>query len=862
MEEKMKVFFKRTVFFLIYIFSIQNIFGHKDHSSRPAMPAIGIIQGTIIDSTTTKPIEYASVSLVDLEHNELVTGGLTDKNGILNITEIPLGKYIAVIEFIGYKKKEIGPINLFPGEGSGIRYDLGQVKLGISAVNMEAVDVVGEESVFIQTIDKKIFNVGRDLSSSGGTGSDVLRKIPSVDVDIDGVVSIAGDANVTILVDGKRSGRTGSGRRGEIENIAASMIEKVEVITNPSAKYDPDGVGGIINIVLKRGALDGFNGNVSAMGGEYNQQNLNGNVNYRTDKLNLFTSANFRTGDRIGDGVRQFQYVYPDETDSLFQNTSRTRTPDNLGFRIGGDYYPTKASTLGYTFDISKHKELEQEEFNYIANTFDRDLVGQTVHTTEHDDGNHMDHVLTYENKFDSQEQLLKAYVSYSHEIDDVHEHGGSETEHNSVEDENETDTKEKNDNLTLSIDYEDEFGEDLAIEVGAKATLRNFGTDLNYLSEDYDNNYDEDIYAAYLVTRYDFTDRFGLKLGARYEQVETKATLTGPTEHDSTNIITTIFDNAINESPFDNPYTKVYPSAFLLYKLTEKQNLQFGYSKKVNRPNRRTLNPFPRSTQDITRLRNGNPYLKPEYSDVMELTFSSNSRKVNLNLSTSYKNTRDVIMWWDRDYITFIDTEKPSGPDTTTYELLTAGNAEKSKSLNISGNIMYRPMPLASIMIWGYGWDSETSDSDKNETDFNGTSRGMGLGGRLTLNIPTVARIELSGNGRGNMKITTGTIPANFRCNLAIQKSFLQNRLSVTAKINDIFDTGKFIIDTSNEVTNSRTQETYIQKMYAERQRQKRNFSIVLNYNFGKQQKKKWDRSNFSGRSGGMGRGGMDMDY
>jgi len=826
------------------------------------MPAIGIIQGTIIDSTTTKPIEYASVSLVDLEHNELVTGGLTDKNGNLNITGIPLGKYVAVIEFIGYKKKEIGPINLFPGEGSGIRYDLGQVKLGISAVNMEAVDVVGEESVFIQTIDKKIFNVGRDLSSTGGTGSDVLRKIPSVDVDIDGVVSIAGDANVTILVDGKRSGRTGSGRRGEVENIPASMIEKVEVITNPSAKYDPDGVGGIINIVLKRGALDGFNGNVSSMVGQYNQQNINGNVNYRTNKLNLFTSANFRTGDRIGDGVRQFQYVYPDKTDSLFQNTSRTRTPDNLGFRIGGDYYPTKESTIGYTLDIAEHKELELEEFDYIASTLNQELVGQTVQTTEHDDGQHMDHVLTYENKFDSQEQLLKAYVSYSHEIDDVHEHGGNEADHNSIEEGNETTAMEHNDNWTLSIDYEDELRDNLAIEVGAKTTLRDFGTDLNYLGQVYENDYNEDIYAAYLVSRYDITDRFGLKIGARLEQVETKATLGGPTEHDSTNIITTIFDNAINESPFDNPYTKVYPSAFLLYKLTEKQNLQFGYSKKVNRPNRRTLSPFPRSTQDITRLRNGNPYLKPEYSDVMELTFSSNSRKVNLNLSTSYKNTRDVIMWWDRDYITFIDTAISSGPDTTIYQLLTAGNAEKSKSMNISGNIMYRPMPLASIMVWGYGWDSETSDSDKNESDFNGTSRGMGLGGRLTLNIPTVARIELSGNGRGNMKITTGTIPANFRCNLAIQKSFLQNRLSVTAKINDIFDSGKFIIDTSNEVTNSITQQTYTQLMYAERQRQKRNFSIVLNYNFGKQQRKKWDRSNFSGRSGGMGGGGMDMDY
>jgi len=847
----MKIIFKSTLIFYIYFFSIQNIFGHKDHSNKPAMPAIGIVQGTIIDSVTSKPIEYASVSLVDLEHNELVTGGLTDKNGLLNITEIPLGRYVAVIEFIGYEKKEITPIILFPGEGGGIRHDFGTVKLNVSAVNMSEVEVLGDESVFIQTIDKKIFNVGRDLSSSGGTGSDVLRKIPSVDVDIDGVVSIAGDANVTILVDGKRSGRTGSGRRGETENIPASMIEKVEVITNPSAKYDPDGVGGIINIVLKRGALDGFNGNISAMQGQYKQQNINGNVNYRTDKLNLFTGANFRTGDRIGDGVRQFQYDYSNRIDSLFQNTSRTRTPNNLGLRIGGDYYPTKASTLGYTLDIAEHKELTEEEFDYTANTINPELLGEEIHTTEHDDGQHIDHVLTYENKFDNQKQLLKAYVSFSHEIDDVHEHGGSETEHHTVESENETNAKEHNDNWTLSIDYEDELRDNLAIEIGAKTTLRDFGTDLNYLGQEYNNDYNEDLYAAYLVTRYDLTDRFGLKVGARLEQVETKASLGGPTEHDSTNIITKIFDDAIELSPFDNPYFKVYPSAFLLYKLTENQNLQFGYSKKVNRPNRWTLSPFPRSTQDISRLRNGNPYLRPEYSDVMELTFSSNSRKLNLNLSSSYKNTSDVIMWWDRDYITF---------DSTTYELLTAGNAENSKSTNISGNIMYRPMPLASIMIWGYGWNSETSD--KGEADFNGNSRGMGFGGRLTLNIPTVARLELSGNGRSKMKITTGTIPANFRVNLALQKSFLQNRLSVTAKINDIFDTGKFIIDTSNEVTNSITQETYTQLMYAERQRQKRNASIVLNYNFGKQQKKKWDRSNFSGRSGGMGGGGMDMDY
>jgi len=722
---------------------------------------------------------------------------------------------------------------------------------------MATVDVLGEESTFIQTIDKKIFNVGRDISSSGGNGADVLRKVPSVDVDIDGEVSIAGDANVTILIDGKRSGRTGSGRRGEIENIAASMIEKVEVITNPSAKYDPDGVGGIINIVMKRGALDGFNGNVSAMQGDYKQQNLSGNVNYRTDKLNLFTSMNYRTGDRVGDGIREFQYAYTNKIDSLFQNTSRTSTPSNLGLRIGGDYYPSTKQTIGYTLDILDHKEVEQNRIDYLVNTINPDFIGEN-RMEENDDGYHIDHVLSYENKYDSQKQLLKAYASFAREIDDVSETGMMENQYGP--DISGSSTLENNTNVTLAVDYEDEYGEKLGIETGLKFTIRDFGENLNYLEDKYKNDYQEDIYAAYLVTKYDLTDRFGFKLGARFEQVETKANLSGPVTHDSTNIITSIFDSAIVRSPFDNPYTKIYPSAFLLYKLTDRQSMQFGYSKKVNRPNRRTLSPFPNNTQDISRLRNGNPYLRPEYSDVMELSFSSNSRKLNLNMSSSYKNTSDVIMWWDRDYMTFIDTERPSGPDTTTYEILTAGNAENSKSINFSGNIMYRPMPLASIMIWGYSWNSTISD--EGEADFNGNSRGMGFGGRLTLNIPTIARIELSGNGRGKMKITTGSIPSNYRVNLGIQRSFMKNRLSVTFKVNDLFDTGKFIINTENEVRNGEDEIIYNQLMYAERQRQKRNTSIVLNYNFGKQQKKKWSRGSFSGRSGGMGGGGMDMDY
>ena len=291
------------------------------------------------------------------------------------------------------------------------------------------------------------------------------------------------------------------------------MIEKVEVITNPSAKYDPDGVGGIINIVMKRGALDGFNGNVSAMQGDYKQQNLSGNINYRTDKLNLFTSMNYRTGDRVGDGIREFQYAYTNKIDSLFQNTSRTSTPSNLGLRIGGDYYPSTKQTIGYTLDILDHKEVEQNRIDYLVNTINPDFIGEN-RMEENDDGYHIDHVLSYENKYDSQEQLLKAYASFAREIDDVSETGIMENQYGPDMRNSGSSTLENNTNVTLAVDYEDEYGEKLGIETGLKFTIRDFGESLNYLKDKYENDYQEDIYAAYLVTKYDLTDRFGFKWG------------------------------------------------------------------------------------------------------------------------------------------------------------------------------------------------------------------------------------------------------------------------------------------------------------------------------------------------------------
>ena len=342
------------------------VFAHKDHNTKPAMPAIGVVQGTITDSTTGQPIEYASVSMIDNHSGSVVTGGLSKKDGSFIVREIPLGQYVIWIEFIGYAKKEIGPINIFPGEDGSIENFLGEILLSISSINLDAVEVIGDESQFIQTVDKQIFKVGKNLTAAGGTGFDLLRKVPTLDVNIDGEVSIAGDANVTILIDGKRSGLTGSNRRGIVDNIQVAMVDKVEVITNPSAKYDPDGVGGIINIVLKRGAFDGLNGSITTMAGEYDKRNIAGNVNYRTDMWNVFGSSSYRSGNSIGRGYRQFEYDHTSYVDSLYQNTYRRRSPNRVSLRFGGDYYPTSSSTVSYTYMFGNHFEDTFEKIEYI----------------------------------------------------------------------------------------------------------------------------------------------------------------------------------------------------------------------------------------------------------------------------------------------------------------------------------------------------------------------------------------------------------------------------------------------------------------------------------------------------------------
>ena len=808
------------------------LMGQRDHTRQ--MPAIGVLQGVVLDSASNKPIEYASISIVRVRDDEIITGGVADTDGYFKIQKIPLGRYSVLVEFIGYNKAVIEEVNIFPREGGGIEQNLGDIKLSISSVQMAEVDVFGELPQFIQTIDKKIFFVDQSLTVLGGTATDALKKIPSVDVDIDGNISLRGDQNVNVLIDGKPSGLTQSDRRAMVDNIPAAMIDRVEVITNPSAKYDPDGMGGIINIILKRGQFEGMNGNTSITAGQFDQFNASGMLNFRREKFNVFSNASYRKGYRQGDGFRTFIMDYGTAADTSKQITSRIRMPVSMSLRLGGDYYVTEKQTFTLSTTFSDHDNTSEESVHYIY------PLDYEVQQDEEKFGltNAVD--LTYVRDYEDPQQKLELDISYSYSA-------ASEVQTQRANEQNPINADEWRTNMIIRGDYTHPFSKGTMLETGFKGTIKDFNSDLQYLVVPYDFIYGEDVYAFYATLAHDFSAIWGLKLGLRAEQVETSIRMNADGEQDTTNIFTTLIDNAIAKTPFSNPYFKIYPSMFWMYTISEKDQLQFGYSKRVNRPRRWSMNPFPRDFFDTSHIRTGNPYVKPEFSDVMELNFSHFDRRLTLNTGVYYKKVVDIMRWWDSDFIAVGDS---------TYEVISSDNAGFGESNGIEFMVNYRPIPLINLMVSVTTWNSRTYGSG--EADLNGTSSGYYARGMSTITLPRIARIELSSRYRGPMKFSDGDIKGSFTMDLAIQKGFLDNRLNLTFKVSDVFDSGKFRINT--EQTVDLGSSSYTQIMEAERRRSPRTMYLTLSYNFGKmEEKKRWGR----GREGDHGGGGMmEMDY
>lgn len=787
----------------------------QDVPGRSPIPAIGVITGTVVDSSTGEPIVYASVSLVRLRDQQLVTGGITDDKGIFHIKEIPLGMYAVHVEFIGYKKKIIPRVPLSP-RGRGIEQNLGTIRLQLTALEMHELEVTAERPVYTQTIDRKVFNVENYTLSAGGTALDALRQVPGVDVDIDGNVSLRGSQNVNVLVDGKPSSLTGADRKAVLENIPAANIQDIEVITNPSAKYDPDGMAGILNIILKENRFAGLNGRFNLSTDADDRYNGSGQINFRNEKINLFTNLGYRHDSRFSIGDNYRETFFHGGNSILDQDMDGTRGGSNLFVKSGVELFPGSRNTFSLTASLNRGGRDYINSLNSLYIPFLSFNGSEYVRETDTDNSRlGMDVTLSFDRKLEQPKKKLSAFVNHSthsNEDDSFYSTSALPGSEDVVDPEKQkTIRNRRNSTTNVQADYVHPLGKELKLEAGYKGILRLIDDD--FLSQSYDfggliwNSDDslsnhfvfaENIQAAYAQIS-GVRERFQYQLGARAEYASTVSELrtTGET--------------------FKNPYSSIFPSGSISFGSPRIFQIQTSYSRRINRPSLRRLNPFPHFS-DNRNIQMGNPFLKPEYIDVIELNFSRFEQGRTLTAGFYYRRTLDKM---DRikivreDGVGITTSENLNESQTYGLEMVLSGRIAPGVRATLSGNV-YRDEVNASNLL---------EDYDRTATGFFGR-------GFVIWNVRPGTEFMLSGFYRGPRDIPIGRIDDMFLISGSIKQKLMGDRFSVSLRYNDILNTMGFRFETYGD--------NYAQQ--SERKWESRILMLTLEYNFGKLE----DRSRF----------------
>ena len=820
------MFNKSILLSIIFCSSLLVAQGHVGRGGG-GRPAMGKISGVVVDSLTSQEIAYASVSVINMKTNDIVTGAITDESGYFIINGISFGRFLIRVEFIGYSTAEVGPIKMFPGGGSMEPF-LGKIMLQQKTIELSDVTVTADKPIFTHSVDKKIFNVEQNTTTTGGNAIDVLRQIPGVEVDMNGKVSLRGNTNVNLLIDGKSTRMGGANQEALLENILANNISDVEVITNPGAKYDPDGMAGILNIVLKENKLAGLNGSFS-LGTDFGvRNNGSGQINFKNKHFNLFSNVGLkaRVRNRTGDNE---QIMNLDEMRTVLNEiTSNDRNGSNLFFKGGFEYSPNRFHSAGLdlTYSDGGGKGDSRVDSDHRVNGL-QSIYNRVTTGTGFRDG--LDISFSYDRHFQDPRHKLNILASKSINTDDHDdsfemflESGDPEILDFSPQ---ENDRLKLNNSTLFQADYVIPL-EEMKIEAGIKSTTRIMDDDFysqtmdgetgEWMADDSLNNrfkFDESIHAAYTQLSLNKGMLQG-QLGLRYEIAQTRSEL-----------VTT------NEL-FDNPYNSLFPSASISFGPSGIFQLQASYSKRINRPSARRLNPFPNYSNKMN-MRMGNPFLKPEYTDSYELNFSKMSRKLSITASLYYRHMVDKMRHhkYVREDGVGVTTHV-NYDDSKTYggELVLSGQLVKGLRIMLSGNAYLDEYDASSLGMAEYDADA------------------LGLSGRAMImwNITKNTELMLMTFYRAPMDIPLGRLNAMSFTTFSVKQSFMDKRMSLALKVNDPLDIQGFSFEVGEDYWNQSGLWRW----------DSRYFTINWDYRFGKMEN--------AGRKerGGMDREEMDMGF
>lgn len=728
------------------------------------------VTGYILDKGTETPIEFADISLYKADTRTFVTGTVSDIKGKFSIPLPSAGKYYIVYSFIGYDKQQT-PV--FTGTVQGDT-DLGKMYLTSSVEQLDEVVVQGKRSTYVQRIDKRIFNVGTDLASASGSVSDLMRNIPSVQVDVEGNVSLRGNESVTILIDGKPSTLMNARTRADaLRQIPADEIERIEVITNPSAQYRPDGVSGIINIVRKKQKFKGLNGSISANAGTKGRGNATASANYNIGKANLFASY----------GIRQDNY----EIQTADERTRNDSTTAYTSQQTAGRAHPlSHIVRIGADWDINSRNRIQVNGgYNYRhfirkENIYDternnlHDISYQSVryrydkeHTKQWEGGG------VYTHTFGTGSELTADYSYSQLEGLEDNRYATYSTDGDSKDN---TQIWQAYYQHLFRLTYQKNFSDNLKLSLGYE--LNALQTDLNYHVQNLtDGSFVPDLqktndftnwqnnHAWYATLEYK-QDKWGVLVGLRPEWMRIKSQLFS-------------LDSIVR-----NDYFMVYPTFHASYAIDGRNELQLNYSLRVNRPEADDMNPFPEYQNPLS-LKAGNPYLKPEKIHSFEIGYQWKKGLATIQGTLYYRyvtNKLTMVTKYLDNNILLTTKENLNSSSSAGAELIVNTDLGKWAAVNLSGNLFYDKINAEKL---GYGRSKDAiAGSVALNANFN-IFRGMML--------------QMNSRYLSPSLLPQGKREGTFSTDLGMKYEISTINLSLTATLSDVFNTFKkvYTIDT-----------------------------------------------------------------
>jgi len=758
-------------FLLVLISSLSN------GQEKPASSKI-ILTGNIIESNSKKPLEYATITLKNTSNPKLIFGGITDNKGDFSI-EATAGTYDIVFEFISFKSSKISQKKLTSNT------NFGKISLEEDFTQLNEVIVRSEKTTLEIKLDKKVYNVGKDLMVKGGTVSDVLDNIPSVTVDVEGNIALRGNENVRVLIEGRPSNAINVSEA--LRLIPADAIDKVEVITNPSARYEAEGGGGIINIILKKGKNKGINGTFIGNVGDPKNNSLNGTLNYKTKEFNLFTTQGYSDRNNPGNAIVNSRYLNDDNSTRDFMNENRTNERLSKAYNgsFGMDWFLDKSLT--WTNIVNFRRSVGDNTDNVFQNYYDQDFVYDYTRNRinrEDSKSNNVEYTTNFTKNFKKEGHKLTIDGSFSTNIDRNTALISDRATNTTAETLDETTNNQDQSRNLIQTDYVLPLAKGSQFEAGYRGDFLNITTDFSVINNgipfpEFTNvlEYKEKVNALYV--NYGFkVKKFSFLFGTRWE--------------DSNIEVNQLATNDFNTKRYNN----LFPSAFLTYEFSNQTSASISYSKRLQRPRGRLLNPFNSLSSNVN-IFAGNPDLNPSFTDAIDLSYLKKWSKLTFSTSIYGNRTTDAIQ--------YVRSESGDFQNGVPIILSSPINLATEYRGGFEFTLNYSPYKWWKLNS-NFNFFYVETDGDFNYIDFNGNPVSQNFDNsatswftRLTSKITLPYKIDWQTNAtyNGSQRNAQGRSLGIFSMNLAFSKDVLKDKGTIALNVSDVFNSRKRIMET-----------------------------------------------------------------